>query len=357
MAPNPPFRLYGKEPPFELDEFKDTFELWQKKWEIFLKLSTIDTTLPEAERGEYKANKRLSCLSTTSLQAILTMGLSSRELNNHAIIITKLRERCNAGRNKHVWRQQFSTKKQEDGQAADDWLCELRDIARKCKFVSDCCANCDPTRILGQVVAGVRDDEARVKLLDKGKDLTLDSALTTLRTAEAAGIQATSIKHGDAAAIQATRSAHQKAKQEKRNRKGDGAPTKSKQTGKTKHANSEGCRNCGASTRHALMEFPAHGQNCNKCSRLNHFARVCKSQAKKDAWGKNDINSIHAPSASPRVAEVATDRMFTVTIFPRQVPTSTVQLSSLPDSSAEIDAIPLTSYEKNLSGTLPRKAI
>jgi len=33
---NPEFKPYGKAPPLDLDEYKDSFELWQKKWTIFL---------------------------------------------------------------------------------------------------------------------------------------------------------------------------------------------------------------------------------------------------------------------------------------------------------------------------------
>jgi hypothetical protein len=77
-----------------------------------------------------------------------------------------------------VWRQQFSAKKQGVQQAADDWLCELRDLARRFEFATDCCANCELTRILGQLIFGVESDDVRVKLLEQGATLTLDMALT-----------------------------------------------------------------------------------------------------------------------------------------------------------------------------------
>ena len=80
---NPAFKPYGKAPPFDLDEYNDSFELWHKKWTIFLSLST-----------------------------------------------------------------------------------------------TDCCANCEPTRILGQLIFGVESDDVRVKLLEQGATLTLDMALT-----------------------------------------------------------------------------------------------------------------------------------------------------------------------------------
>ena len=84
---NPAFKPYGTPPHFDLDEYKDSFELWHKKWTIFLSLSTIDSALDAAHRdlGSYsrqgkagdKADTLLSCLSTDTLQAVLSMSLTA----------------------------------------------------------------------------------------------------------------------------------------------------------------------------------------------------------------------------------------------------------------------------------------
>ena len=132
-----PFKPYGTPPPFDLDNYKDTFELWHKRWKLFLALSTIDTALEEDERAVYKAQTLLTSLSEPTLHAVLSMGLTDAQLDDHEFIIKKLKEQCNAGRNRHVWRQQLVLKKQIEGQSVDDWLCELRDIARKCEFAGD----------------------------------------------------------------------------------------------------------------------------------------------------------------------------------------------------------------------------
>ncbi|KZR96021.1 Uncharacterized protein APZ42_009877, partial [Daphnia magna] len=195
------FKPYGSPPRFDLDEYKDSFELWHQQWKIFLALSTIDSVLEDDERPAYKTNILLSCLSKETLQAVMSMGLTDAQMGDHEVVIQKLRERCNAGRNRNVWRQQFALSKQRANEAADNWLCDLRDLARKCEFATDCCANCQPTRILGQVVYGVYDDEIRRKLLERGATLTLDQAIDILRVAEAASQQATNLKTGDAAAI------------------------------------------------------------------------------------------------------------------------------------------------------------
>ena len=92
----------------------------------------------------------------------------------------------------------------------DDWLCELRDLARKIEFETDCCARCTPTRIIGQIVFRVHSNEVRVDLLKKGITLTLDEALATVRTAEASGHQAANIRQGETAKIQRVESTYKK---------------------------------------------------------------------------------------------------------------------------------------------------
>lgn len=70
------FKEYGSPPRFDLDEYKDSFELWHQQWKIFLRLSTIDTVLYDDERPAYKTNILLSCLSKGTLQAVMSMGLT-----------------------------------------------------------------------------------------------------------------------------------------------------------------------------------------------------------------------------------------------------------------------------------------
>ena len=117
--------------PFDLEEYKDSFELWEKQWEVFLALSTIDSTLAAADRPAYKRNILLSCLSKETLQTLLNMGLTTAEMENVATIIEKLKDRCNAGRNRHVFRRQFALRVQRPGEGIDNWLSDVRDLAKK----------------------------------------------------------------------------------------------------------------------------------------------------------------------------------------------------------------------------------
>ena len=37
------FQPYSTPPPFDLDDYRDTFETWELQWKFFLQLSNIDT--------------------------------------------------------------------------------------------------------------------------------------------------------------------------------------------------------------------------------------------------------------------------------------------------------------------------
>ena len=73
------------------------------------------------------------------------------------------------------------------------------------QFSADCCTNCEATRILGQIIRGVNQDDLQCKLLEKGESITLGSSAALLRNAEAAAKQSSNLKTGDPTFIQATR--------------------------------------------------------------------------------------------------------------------------------------------------------
>jgi hypothetical protein len=86
---NPPrtFKPYGSPPPFDQEAERDSFGVWEERWKIFLALSTIDEVLDAAARSAYKTNQLKSCLSTPTLQAVLSARLTAVQLGDHEEII------------------------------------------------------------------------------------------------------------------------------------------------------------------------------------------------------------------------------------------------------------------------------
>ena len=336
------FKPYGKPPAFDFDDYKDTFEVWKTKWDIFLTLSTINTSLPVAERPKYKAQTLLSCLSNSTLQAILSMGYSEDDLSNHETIITRLKERCNAGRNCNVWRHKFATSKQRNNQAIDDWLCELHDLARKCDFTKDCCNKCENTRILGQLIFGIQSDDVRVDLLKEGAELTLDLAVIAVKATEAANKQSTNLKDGSAVSLQQLKkSTYKKGKGNRPGAKPDDQPGPSKLPAYTPEG---GCNGCGARKPCEKGKCPARDKECRRCGKKNHYEKVCRS--------KPHVEGITA--GKPVVSSVTTEERVQLGITPDQADVKMSLLSALPDSGSQIDAIPTKLFKKQFCGILLR---
>jgi hypothetical protein len=107
---------------------------------------------------------------------------------------------------------------QRPNQKADNWLCELRELSRKSEYNGDCCARCESTRILGQIVSGVADKEVRIKMLEQGDAFTLDRAVTILRTAETSQLQAANLQEDhtiNAIVCRSTTAANRQTKRKK----------------------------------------------------------------------------------------------------------------------------------------------
>ncbi|XP_045031521.1 uncharacterized protein LOC116920640, partial [Daphnia magna] len=344
-----PFRPYGTAPPFDMDDYKDSFEIWHAQWDIFLELSTINTALDAADQPRYKANVLKSCMSKSTLTVLLTSGMSATDLQDPDKIITALRDRCNAGRNCHVWRQQFSSRVQRDKEAIDDWLCDLRSISSKCEFGADCCAACEPTRILGQLVFGVRSDDDRRKLLEQGPTLKLDDALKTLRLTEATRKQSANLKGSDASSIsrmsQSTYKKNKSSNQQKKVSFESKTDTHSSAAKRGSALKVSGCFNCGSKEHHKRVDCPASGKECHACGKRGHFSSVCSKEKNKKS---GDVRSISVHSTT--VGAVTAAELVDIFVAPKSSSGSTAQVRFLPDTGAELDAIPRETFRRAFQG-------
>ena len=176
-------RLYGTPPLFDLDEFKDRFDVWERQWERFVQQFGV-LEPAEGRRARMLSCFLISCLSKATLEVVLSSGLTEKELNSHVHVVALLRQRCSAGQSRYVLRRRFFARRQREGESVDDWLGSLRDLARKCEFRNDCCIECERARILDQLVCGVYDPDAAEELFRAGDTLDLDEALEMLRAAE-----------------------------------------------------------------------------------------------------------------------------------------------------------------------------
>ena len=118
--------------------------------------------------------------------------------------------------------------------------------------------------IRGRIVFGTNSRKIREKLINEGKELTLDKAVDIARTYEMSQSQMKSMEAGDEAVHSVNRG--------QRSRKDPPRPP-------TEPGQRGSCGRCGKS--HAKDSCPAMGKTCLKCKKANHFANMCKTRDQK----------------------------------------------------------------------------
>ncbi|EFX78758.1 hypothetical protein DAPPUDRAFT_245786 [Daphnia pulex] len=143
--------------------------------------TTAAAANPAIQANVTAANAHATLARVAAIMANIEVEAATTAVN--ALMIKPLRERCNTGKNKRVWRQQFKSCTHRQGLSVDNWLCELRDLARKCEFET-CCNRCDAEQMLDQSLFGLHDRQVQLKLFDIGPTITIDQAISTARTCE-----------------------------------------------------------------------------------------------------------------------------------------------------------------------------
>ncbi|XP_060571177.1 uncharacterized protein K02A2.6-like [Ruditapes philippinarum] len=180
----------------------------------------------------------------------------------------------------------FRSYKQLEAQTIDEYVTELRTLAKNCAF-----ADID-NEILQQVIQHGRSNQLRRRAL-REPDKKLDDIITMGRMFEQSDMQASAMENSEN-----SRSVHKVSKFNSRTRgrapmphgRGNsrgsyanfggrgkyGPKNQSNQRSRTRDgASANTCRKCGYEFPHRDKPCPATGKTCNVCKKPNHFARCC----------------------------------------------------------------------------------
>lgn len=323
LATAKPFRPYGTPPylDFEIDSKK--FANYLTRIDLFFSLSNIDESMPVHLRSAYKAKILLSCMAPDTLEEVSNAGLGPAAMADHAQILAHLQQRADSGKNRHTWRLQFRRCVQTPNASADSWLCELRDLSRKCEWHIDCCARSEQGQLLGQIMFGAADADAQLDFSKAGDGLTLEQAIVILKALESAKQQVVLLQGGGV--VQGVRF--------KSSYKSNKAPRAAAAAG-----DSPKCPDCGYPIRGPVHNCPAKDPNktCTKCTKTGHFIKVCP------LWKTPGVKAIRIR----RVAGVATPDSDVVKISIAPHGATAVELEALPDTGSSLDAIPPSLYHQ-----------
>ena len=158
-------------------------------------------------------------------------------------------------------RTRFYQRVQQKGESVEHFVRNLHDIAAHCNFGEK-----EQEHIRDRLIAGMSDKEL-------SRDLQMEQDAMTLSTA------VDRARHKELVMATATEPATEVntiSKGKKRYHKSDKSKQQSHKEGKHK------CQKCGYTHRSNKPEMcPAKGKTCKKCSKLGHFASVCRNTQKK----------------------------------------------------------------------------
>jgi hypothetical protein len=161
-------------------------------------------------------------------------------------------------------RYKFNKRVQGETESVDQYVTELRLLAKNCRF-----GELQEELIRDRIICGIKADRLQARML-REDDLTLDKAISICKADEESRKQLKDLTKDDNFKVSSVKKSSRKGNNE-------GRPAK---FGREKQKISSGevikCSKCWRD--HSSKQCPAYGKVCHACRKLNHFAKCCRSR-------------------------------------------------------------------------------
>lgn len=249
----------GLKPPNALNlhgNVAENWKKWQQQFGIFLKASGAD----KKDDG-IKIAILLNTAGEEAIELFNTFEFETKDGKSDSevydCVVAKFTEYANPRKNTLFERYKFWQRHQKEGETIDQFVVELKTMAKNCEY-----SVLTDQMIRDRVIFGIVDEKVKGQLLKEDVDkLTLERVLAHCRAAEATSIQLKEMTSKDVHALKYRSNAVVK-----------GRPTSRQHIPQKRTFK---CRNCG--NVHGLNECPAYGKRCLKCGKMNHFQKMCRS--------------------------------------------------------------------------------
>jgi len=258
-------------PSFDVDADKSNAGTRWEKWlgrleNLFVGMKIDDGDQKRALLLHYAGEKVYDIYDVEKKETLTTYDATKTVLNNYFA----------PKKNVQMEIYSFRSCKQKDGQSLDEFVTELRSLAKNCAF------NNIDNEILQQVIQNCSSNQLRRRAL-REPDKGLDDILTMGRLFEQSDMQATAIESSGKSDVHAV--ARKRTRPRPDNKRGKPGQRTSKQRPRHEKADDQSrdnrgntCRNCGYEYPHKNGPCPAKGKTCNSCKKLNHFSRCCRQR-------------------------------------------------------------------------------
>ena len=255
----------------------NAFKVWHDRWTDYSIVTKLD-----AETPEYRCSMLRYTFTEDTRKIYNTLGLTAEESKDEKVIIQKLETFAKGTVNETLERHTFNSRNQEEDEAFDDFLTDLKVLIKNCNF----CANCIDGLLRDRIVGGIRDPSLRQKLLgDIG--LTLKKAEDACRAKEKA-VQGVKIlnkdeKQDSADVDEVSRRMNnfrpfRQQQPQHRNNNNNFSPSNRREQRPPNRADGQPCKFCTDVHHWGIQFCPAWDKNCTACGIKNHTkdSQICK---------------------------------------------------------------------------------
>ena len=244
----------------------------------FRALSELIFDGPLSDKSEeVKVKYLLIWTGEEGIELVSTWHLTAEEKKKLDTYWTKFEKYVKPKSNFRLARYKLRGLKQEPTESADQFMKRVRIIISECKYLNT------NDHMIDALIFGTNSQSVQSKLLQKDDKLTLDEALDIARTEEATKQQLSDISGEQAVHAMYTRHARPAQKMKEKS-----------------------CNRCGREHRFKpRSECPAYGTTCNKCKKMNHWEKCCRSEPTSQANSTNanshqSHRNVHAIESLPQ---------------------------------------------------------
>ena len=256
-----PNRAKIERPTIDADCTDNRWVIFCDAWNRYKQMSSLST-------GEEIRNElRSSC--SPKVNEMLFNFVGPDELNNanEQDLMKHIKAVAVRAVHPEVYRQQFFTLKQSDGESITNFVSRLKAQAMLCDFTCQnqtCTTSYSPEMVKSQLIAGTLNPSHQSKVLSEMEALrTLDQVINRLLTLESTEMAATHFR-SPFSTLQTT--GHITL-----NRRKQFPPKQDRKKQKQ-------CYGCGEPYHsNGRPSCPAWGKACTNCKKPNHFSSVCRS--------------------------------------------------------------------------------
>jgi len=231
---------------------------------------------------EVKVAIFLNLIGEEGIDIYNNFGLSEEEKNKYDEVIRKFDEYLLPKKNIIYERFIFYKRTQEPNEPVDNFVKELKKLAKNCEFGDE------QDMIRDRLVLGIADLAVQEKLLSI-TDLKLDKAIEICRAKEMLKERIKTVQ--EEKAVEKVEKKYM-TKTRTKNQKVQKKPEIKEETGSEAFQ----CKRCNR--KHGQRECPAFGRRCNRCRKLNHFEAACRVKEVQEVEDSEDEDNILVESVN-----------------------------------------------------------